>query len=137
MELKQYTLPGLVEAGNISVSDKVFGVEYNEGLVWQVVKSFLAGARSGSKSNLSRSDVRGGGIKPWRQKGLGKARAGSNCSPLWRTGGVTFAAKPRDHRVKVNKKMYRAAMRSLFSLLVSKSILHVVKDLSISDHKTT
>ncbi|MBM93302.1 MAG: 50S ribosomal protein L4 [Legionellales bacterium] len=136
MKIKQYQLPGLVESGEIELSPAVFDVPYNRGLVWQAVNAYLAGKRSGSKANLSRSEVRGGGIKPWRQKGLGRARAGSNTSPIWRTGGVTFAAKPRSYIQKLPKKMYRAAMRSLFADLLRQGTLSVIKDLPIKDHKT-
>ena len=136
MEVKQYTLPGLVEASQLTLIDGVFDVPFNEGLIWQAVETYLAGGRSGSKANLSRGQVRGGGVKPWRQKGLGRARAGSNTSPIWRTGGVTFAAKPRSYTKSMPKKMYRAAMRSLLSDLVRKGVLQVIKDLPVKDHKT-
>lgn len=136
MEVKQYKLPGLADAGSIALADDVFDVKYNEGLVWQAITAYLAGGRSGSKANLSRSEVRGGGIKPWRQKGLGRARAGSNTSPLWRTGGVTFAAKPRSFKVSMPKKMYRAAMKSFLSNLLRNEVLKVVDDISVTDHKT-
>ena len=136
MELKQYTLPGMKEIEAIEVADSVFGAKYNEGLIWQAVNSYLAVARSGSKANKSRSEVRGGGIKPWRQKGLGRARAGSNTSPLWRTGGVTFAAKPRDYGFKMPKKMYRCAIRTLLSRLAELDKLKIVSSVDVKDHKT-
>ena len=109
--------PGNASAGTVSVSDATFAREYNESLVHQVVTSYLAGARQGTKAQKNRAAVSGGGKKPWRQKGTGRARAGTIRSPLWRSGGVTFAAQPQDHSVKVNRKMYRAALRAIFSEL--------------------
>lgn len=100
------------------VTAEVFGKEYNEGLIHQVVVAYMAKARAGTKAQKTRSDVSGGGVKPWKQKGSGRARAGTTRSPLWRTGGVTFAARPRDYSQKVNRKMYRAAMRSILSELL-------------------
>lgn len=120
----------------IEVSELVFGVDYNESLIHQVVTAFLAGGRSGTKAQKSRSDVSGGGIKPWRQKGTGRARAGSSRSPLWRKGGVTFAARPRNYEQKVNRKMYRAAMRSILSELIRQERLVVVDHLTIDEPKT-
>jgi large subunit ribosomal protein L4 len=136
MELKQYTLPGMIESEVMNVAESVFGAKYNQGLIWQAVNTYLAGARSGSKANKSRSEVRGGGIKPWRQKGLGRARAGSNTSPLWRTGGVTFAAKPRNYTLRMPKKMYRCAIRSLLSRLVELNKLKIVASVDVKNHKT-
>ena len=136
MEIKQYQLPGFIEVDSIKLSDAVFDVAYNQGLVWQVVNAYLAGGRTGSKANKSRSEVRGGGAKPWRQKGLGRARAGSNTSPIWRSGGVTFAAKPRAYVQKLPRKMYREAMRSILSDLVRQGTLSVIKDFPLKDHKT-
>ena len=103
---------------NIQISDEIFSNEYNSDLVHQVVTSFLSGARQGSHSQKNRSDVRGGGKKPFRQKGTGRARAGTIRSPLWRGGGVAFASSPRDYSKKVNKKMYRAAIKSILSELL-------------------
>ena len=123
-------------ASQIEVSDVVFGADYNEPLVHQVVTSFLAGARSGTKAQKSRADVSGGGIKPWRQKGTGRARSGSSRSPLWRKGGVTFAARPRNYEQKVNRKMYRAAMRSILSELIRQDRLIVVDEMTIDVPKT-
>ncbi|QJD31065.1 50S ribosomal protein L4 [Methylococcus geothermalis] len=114
-------------AGNLEVSDKVFGQGFNESLVHQLVVGYLAAARSGTKAQKSRSDVSGGGKKPWKQKGSGHARAGTTRGPLWRTGGVTFAASNRNYRQKLNKKMYRAAVRSIFSELLRQGRL-VVSD---------
>ena len=122
--------------GTLKVSDTVFGVKYNEPLIHQVLVAYMAGSRVGTKANKSRSEVRGGGKKPWRQKGLGRARAGTTRGPLWRGGGVTFAAKPRDYSKKVNKKMYRGAMRSIFSELVRQDRLSCIDELTIDAPKT-
>ncbi|WP_421846853.1 50S ribosomal protein L4 [Marinomonas sp.] len=122
--------------GTVEVSDVAFAREYNEALVHQVVTSYLAGARQGSRAQKTRSEVAGGGRKPWKQKGSGRARAGTIRSPLWRSGGVTFAAKPQDHSQKVNKKMYRAAMRTIWSELVRQDRLVVVEELKLEAPKT-
>ncbi len=135
MELAIAT-PGNNAAGTIQVSDATFAKEYNEDLVHQVVVAYLAGARQGTRAQKNRSAVRGGGRKPWRQKGTGRARAGTSRSPIWRSGGVTFAAKPQDHSQKVNRKMYRAAMRSIFSELVRSNRLIVVEDFAVDQPKT-
>ncbi|GIX31534.1 MAG: 50S ribosomal protein L4 [Porticoccaceae bacterium] len=123
-------------AGTLSVSDEAFGREFNQDLVHQAVVAYLAGARQGTRAQKSRSDVSGGGKKPWRQKGTGRARAGSIRSPLWRHGGVTFAARPQNHAQKLNKKMYRAALRSIFSELVRQGRLVVVDDFRVEAPKT-
>ena len=102
----------------IDISDSIFGKDFNESLVHQAVVSFMAGSRQGSAKQKTRSEVRGGGKKPYRQKGTGRARAGTIRSPIWRGGGVTFASRPRDYSKKINKKMYRAAIRSIFSELL-------------------
>ena len=128
--------PGNAAAGKVSVSDVAFAREFNEDLVHQVVTAFLAGARQGTRAQKNRSDVRGGGKKPWRQKGTGRARAGTIRSPIWRSGGVTFAARPQDHSQKVNRKMYRAAMRSIMSELARQDRLVVVESLDLSEPKT-
>ena len=120
----------------VAVSDDVFAKDFNEGLVHQAVVSFLAGARAGTKAQKNRSAVSGGGTKPWRQKGTGRARAGTIRSPIWRGGGKTFAATPRDHSVKLNKKMYRAAIRSMLSELVRQERLCVVEDITVDAPKT-
>lgn len=120
----------------IEVADNVFGVAYNESLIHQIVTAFLAGGRSGTKAQKNRGEVSGGGIKPWRQKGTGRARAGSSRSPLWRTGGTTFAARPRSFKQKVNRKMYRAAMCSILSELLRQERLIVVDDIQIDAPKT-
>ena len=129
-------IPGQGSADAMTVSDTTFGREFNESLVHQVVVSYLAGARSGNRAQKTRSEVRGGGRKPWKQKGTGRARAGTIRSPIWRSGGVTFAAKPQDHSQKVNKKMYRGAIRSILSELVRQERLIVVESFSIEVPKT-
>ncbi|MDV5171968.1 50S ribosomal protein L4 [Photobacterium rosenbergii] len=123
-------------ADALTVSETTFGRDFNEALVHQVVVAFAAGARQGTRAQKTRSDVSGGGAKPWRQKGTGRARAGTIRSPLWRTGGVTFAARPQDHSQKVNKKMYRGAMKSILSELVRQERLIVVDDFSVEAPKT-
>ena len=123
-------------AGTVELSDATFGKEFNEALVHQVVTAYLAGGRQGTRAQKNRSDVRGGGKKPWRQKGTGRARAGTIRSPIWRSGGVTFAARPQDHSQKVNRKMYRAAMRSILSELVRQERLVAVDAFSVESPKT-
>jgi large subunit ribosomal protein L4 len=120
----------------MSVSDVAFAREYNEDLVHQVVTAYLAGARQGTRAQKNRAAVNGGGKKPWRQKGTGRARAGTSRSPIWRSGGVTFAAQPQDHSQKVNKKMYRAAMQSIMSELARQGRLMVVERLDLEAPKT-
>lgn len=124
------------KAGNITVSDAMFDREYNEPLVHQVVTAYLAGARSGTHAQKTRSEVRGGGRKPFAQKGSGRARAGTIRSPLWRSGGITFAAKPRDYSQKVNRKVYRSAMCTILSELRRKDALIVVDKIEIATPKT-
>jgi len=126
----------LQDKGSVDVAEAAFGAEYNEALVHQVVNAYLAGARAGTKAQKNRSAVRGGGTKPWRQKGTGRARAGTIRSPIWVGGGRAFAASPRKHDQKVNKKMYRAALRSVFGELVRQDSLVIVKDLEIEAPKT-
>jgi large subunit ribosomal protein L4 len=128
--------PGSSEAGTVSVSDSAFAREYNEELVHQVVTAFLAGARQGTRAHKNRAAVNGGGKKPWRQKGTGRARAGTSSSPIWRSGGVTFAAKPQDHSQKVNRKMYRAAMQTIMSELARQDRLVVIESLDLEAPKT-
>jgi len=120
----------------VAVSDATFGREFNESLVHQVVTAYMAGGRQGTKAQKTRSEVTGGGIKPWRQKGTGRARSGTSSSPIWRSGGVTFAAKPRNFEQKVNKKMYRAAMQSILSELVRQERLVVADSFAVESHKT-
>jgi large subunit ribosomal protein L4 len=121
---------------NIKVSEATFGREFSEALVHQVVTAYLAGARAGTKAQKNRSAARGGGAKPWRQKGTGRARAGTIRSPIWRGGGATFAASPRDHAQKVNRKMYRAALQSILSELVRQERLIVVPSMELAEAKT-
>jgi large subunit ribosomal protein L4 len=120
----------------LEVSDEVFGRDFNESLVHQLVVGYLAAGRSGTKGQKTRSEVSGGGAKPWRQKGSGRARAGTTRSPLWRTGGVTFAAKNRNYEQKLNKKMYRAAMRSIFSELLRQGRLVIADNIVPAEPKT-
>ena len=120
----------------VQLSDTTFGHDYNEALVHQVVTAYMAGGRQGTRAQKNRSQVRGGGAKPYRQKGTGRARAGTIRSPLWRAGGVTFAARPQDHSQKVNKKMYRGAMRAIFSELVRRGNLKLVEDFKLDSPKT-
>lgn len=122
--------------GALEVSEATFGREFNEALVHQVVVAYAAGARQGTRGQLTRSEVSGGGKKPWRQKGTGRARAGTIRSPIWRSGGVTFAAKPQDHSQKVNKKMYRGAIKSILSELIRQERLIVVENFSVDAPKT-
>ena len=120
----------------ISLSDESFGRAYNESLVHQTVVTYLAGARQGTVQQKTRSEVRGGGRKPWRQKGTGRARSGTIRSPIWRSGGVTFAARPQDHSKKLNKKMYRGAMCCILSELIRKGRLFAVNEFELASHKT-
>jgi large subunit ribosomal protein L4 len=124
--------------GTLQVSDETFGREFNEPLVHQVVTAYMATARSATKAQKTRAEVSGGGRKPWRQKGTGRARAGTTRSPLWRGGGITFAARPggANYRQKVNRKMYRAAMRSILSELLRQERLVVVDEFRAATHKT-
>ncbi len=126
----------LQDKSSIDVAETAFGAEYNEALVHQVVTAYLAGSRAGTKAQKNRAAVRGGGAKPWRQKGTGRARAGTIRSPIWVGGGRTFAAKPRKYDQKVNRKMYRAALRSVLSELIRQDRLVIVKELSIKTPKT-
>ena len=120
----------------VSVSDDAFAASFNETLVHQLVVSYMASGRAGSKAQKTRSQVSGGGAKPWRQKGTGRARAGTIRSPIWRSGGVTFAATPRDYSKKLNKKMYRVGMRSLVSELVRQDRLILIDKLGVTEPRT-
>ena len=122
--------------GSVDVAEAAFGAEFNEPLVHQVVTAYLAGGRAGTKAQKNRAAVRGGGAKPWRQKGTGRARAGTIRSPIWVGGGRAFAAQPRNYSQKVNKKMYRAALRSVLSELVRQDRLVIVKELELEAPKT-
>lgn len=120
----------------VDITDNIFACEYNEALIHQVVTAYLAGGRSGNQAQKTRAEVRGGGIKPWKQKGTGRARAGTIRSPIWRKGGVVFAAKPRSYEQKVNKKMYRGALRSIFSELMRSQRLILVDQIQLDTPKT-
>jgi len=120
----------------VSVSDDAFGAVFNEALVHQLVVSYMSGARAGTRAQKNRAAASGGGAKPWRQKGTGRARAGTIRSPIWRSGGVTFAASPKDHSKKLNKKMYRVGMRSLVSELLRQQRLILISELGVSEPKT-
>ena len=124
------------DSGSVDVGESAFGAEFNEALVHQVVTAYLAGGRAGTKARKNALAVRGGGARPWAQKGTGRARAGTIRSPIWVGGGRTFAAQPRSYDQKVNKKMYRAAMRSMLSELVRQDRLVVVKELDLEAPKT-
>mgnify|MGYP006225429471 FL=1 len=121
---------------DITISETTFGKDFNESLVHQAVVSYMAGSRQGSSRQKTRSEVRGGGKKPYRQKGTGRARAGTIRSPLWRGGGVTFASTPRDYSKKINKKMYRAALRSIFSELLRQGKLVAIETPVLEKPKT-
>lgn len=136
MDLQLTTETGKASKKTVEVSEANFANEFNEALVHQVVTAYLAGARSGTRGTKNRADVSGGGAKPWRQKGTGRARSGTTRSPLWRTGGMTFALKPQDHSQKVNKKMYRSAMRNILSELVRQDRLVLVDELTLDAPKT-
>ncbi len=123
-------------SSTVELNDASFGVAYNEPLVHQVVTAYLAGARQGTKAQKNRSEKRGGGTKPWRQKGTGRARAGTIRSPIWTGGGRTFAARPRDYDQKVNRKMYRGAMRAMLSELVRQDRLLLLDGFGVSAPKT-
>ena len=120
----------------IAVSDAVFGLEYKESLIHQLVTAYMAAGRAGTVAQKNRSAVRGGGAKPWNQKGSGRARAGTSRGPLWRSGGATFAAQPRDYTQKLNKKMYRAGIRSILSELNRQQRLIVVEDIAVDAPRT-
>ncbi len=126
----------LQDKGSVDVAEAAFGVDFNEALIHQVVTAYLAGSRAGTKAQKNRAAVRGGGAKPWNQKGTGRARAGTIRSPIWVGGGRTFAAQPRNHDQKVNKKMYRAAIRSVFSELIRQDRLVIVSELTLEAPKT-
>ena len=135
MDLNVQTNAGGAAAA-LEVADQVFGADYNQPLIHQVVTAYLAAARAGTKATKNRSAVRGGGAKPWRQKGTGRARSGTIRSPIWRSGGVTFAASPRDYGQKVNRKMYRGALRSILSELVRQERLVAIDEFSVATPRT-
>jgi large subunit ribosomal protein L4 len=133
MDLNVKTAAG---SQTLQVSDDVFGAEFKQSLIHQVVSAYMAGARTGTKAHKNRSAVRGGGAKPFRQKGTGRARSGTSRSPIWRSGGVNFAATPRSYAQKVNRKMYRGAIRSILSELNRQERLVVVDEINVSQPKT-
>lgn len=135
MQVKVYNTSA-AEVGKIKLDDAVFGCEYNEALIHQAVVAYQANQRQGTKSALTRTEVRGGGIKPWRQKGTGRARQGSIRAPQWTKGGVVFAPKPRDFSKKINKKMKAQAFRSAISYKVANNELVVVDDIKLAAPKT-
>jgi large subunit ribosomal protein L4 len=136
MEIKVTANNGSDSGSSITVSDTVFSRDFNEDLVHQVVTAYMAAGRAGTKAQKNRSAVSGGGAKPWRQKGTGRARAGTSRSPIWRSGGVTFAAQPRNYSKKVNKKMHRAAMQAILSELARQERLIIVDSLAQETPKT-
>ena len=135
MEHAVVKLDGSIER-QISLADAVFNVDFKEPLVHQVVSAYLAGARAGTSSQKNRSAVSGGGAKPWRQKGTGRARAGTSRSPIWRGGGQTFASTPRSYGQKVNRKMYRAAIRSILSELIRQGRIRLCDEIQLDEPKT-
>lgn len=136
MELPVLTQTGAQSKSSVQVSEELFACPFNEGLVHQVVTAYMAAGRAGTKGQKTRAEVRGGGIKPWKQKGTGRARAGSIRSPLWRGGGKVFAAVTRSFQQKVNRKMYRQALRAIFSELVRQDRLKIVDKFTIDTPKT-
>ena len=136
MEINLTTPSGRASKNSVELSDETFGRDFNETLVHQVVTAYMAAARAGTKAQKNRSAVRGGGAKPWRQKGTGRARSGTIRSPLWRGGGKTFAATPRDYSQKVNRKMYRGAMSSIVSELIRQERLVIVDKFAVEAPKT-
>jgi large subunit ribosomal protein L4 len=136
MDIQVMTPGNTGKTTNLQVSDAVFGKEFNEDLVHQIIVAQQAGARQGTQKQKNRAEVNGSTKKPWRQKGTGRARAGMRMSPIWRKGGVTFAARPRDYSQKVNRKMYRNAICSIFSELLRTGRLIVVENIVLADHKT-
>lgn len=136
MKVQLTTDSGKASNKSLELSDVAFAREFNESMIHQVVTAYLAGGRAGTRAHKSRADVRGGGAKPWRQKGTGRARAGTSRSPIWRGGGKTFASKPGNYSQKVNKKVYRGAMQSIFSELLRQERLIVVSDFEQAAPKT-
>ncbi|MFT7388862.1 MAG: large subunit ribosomal protein L4 [Candidatus Endobugula sp.] len=134
MELSISTPKGA--KGTVEVSELTFGKEFNQNLVHQAVVAYQAASRQGTKAQKNRAAVSGGGAKPWAQKGSGRARAGTSRSPIWRSGGVTFAAQPRSYEQKINRKMYRAAMRCILSELARQDRLVVVESIALDEPKT-
>ena len=135
MDLNIKSLTGK-EAGSVDVADAIFATDYNESLIHQVVVAYMAGARQGTKAQKTRSEVSGGGAKPWKQKGTGRARAGTIRSPIFRKGGVTFAAKPKSWKQKVNRQMYSGAVKSILSELVRSGRMTIIEELKLETPKT-
>lgn len=135
MDLNIKSLTG-EEAGSVDVADAIFATDYNESLIHQVVVAYMAGARQGTKAQKTRSEVSGGGAKPWKQKGTGRARAGTIRSPIFRKGGVTFAAKPKSWKQKVNRQMYSGAVKSILSELVRSGRMTIIEELKLETPKT-
>ncbi len=136
MELPIHSFANGTSAGSLAVADAIFAQPYKEALVHQIVTAYFAGARQGTKAQKTRAEVRGGGAKPWKQKGMGRARAGTSRGPLWRTGGRAFAARPRSFEQKVNRKMYRGALCSILSELIRQDRMLVVDQLDVQETKT-
>ena len=136
MEIKVYDFSNPTQFESKEIPESIYETDYREGLIHQVVTTLRNSMRQGSKAQKSRADVSGGGAKPWKQKGSGRARAGSNRSPIWRKGGVTFAARPRDYSKKINKKEYRLALKSTLAELVRQDRVKVFKALDLPTHKT-
>jgi len=136
MKVQLTTESGSASKKSVELSDIAFARDFNEPMIHQVVTAYLAGGRSGTRAHKSRSDVRGGGAKPWRQKGTGRARAGTSRGPIWRGGGVTFAARPGNYSQKVNRKVYRGAMQSIFSELLRQERIVVVSSFEQEAPKT-
>lgn len=136
MDLQMMTPDMSGKTTKLEVNDAVFAKDFNEDLIHQVIVAHQAGARQGTQKQKNRAEVNGSTKKPWRQKGTGRARAGMRMSPIWRKGGVTFAARPRDYSQKVNRKMYRYAICSILSELLRSGRLIVVEDIQLADHKT-
>jgi len=136
MDYKITAENGADSGANLTLSEAVFARDFNEDLIHQVVTAYMAAGRSGTKAQKTRSAVRGGGAKPWNQKGSGRARAGTIRSPIWKGGGVTFAATPRNYEQKVNKKMHKAAMQSIFSELARQDRLVIVESMAPATPKT-
>ncbi|URJ24621.1 50S ribosomal protein L4 [Candidatus Blochmanniella camponoti] len=137
LEVRDFTTEvSILDSDKFSVSDEIFKCSFNQALIHQVISTYLTNSRQGTRSQKSRSEVSGSNKKPWRQKGTGRARSGSVKSPIWRSGGVTFAAKPKLYTQKINKKMYKGAIRSILSKLVCDNRLFLVKNLFIKEPKT-
>lgn len=136
MEIALTVMGKEASSGTVSVSEVAFSRAFNEALVHQVITAYMAGGRQGTRAQKTRAEVRGGGVKPWKQKGTGRARAGTIRSPLWRKGGIIFAAKPQDHSQKVNRKMYQGAIRCIFSELIRQERVVVVESIALAAPKT-